>query len=254
MLQHLPFFPQASGVKQLRGAQVRSEGKPFEGSSPVPVQAARGRSLRGKCACLLLLLPVFFANRTSAFEETGHLDGIDYRFICTDVAQLKENINVLVILSRRPGTAGEKKTVRVALDVPAEAFESAAGNESLEAIRELAPGDRVRFAFRGLLALEGTEPGSYPFELRISAGEDVPEVSRFEVATLRGPLPPRGILSILYPTLVSLLFLPVFILFLQRWGEPGGWRTVKDAELDEPEDAWWEPQEPRDATRGKEAS
>jgi len=64
------------------------------------------------------------------------------------------------------------------------------------------------------------------------------------VETIRGPLVPRGVLSILVPALLSLLAIPVFILFLRRRGEPGGWRTVKDAEIDKPEEAWWAREEP----------
>ena len=200
----------------------------------------RGRSCPAALFSLALIIQAGFALRAMAFEKSGLLDGIEYRFICTDVAQLKEKINVLVILSRPAGEAGDKKAVGVELALPIWAFRPSGGPESLEASFELAPGEVERFAFRGLLAIENTEPGSYPFELRITAGEGNAKVLPFEVATVRGPLPPRGILSILYPTLVSLLFLPFFILFLLRLGEPGGWRTVKDAELAEPAEAWWE--------------
>ena len=61
--------------------------------------------------------------------------------------------------------------------------------------------------------------------------------------TIRGPLVPRGLLSILVPTLLSLLAIPAFVIFLRRRGEPGGWRIVKDAEIDEPEEAWWKMEE-----------
>ena len=188
----------------------------------------------------MLAAQAVFIPPARAFENSGKLDGIEYRFICTDVAQLKEKINVLVILSRPAGEAGDKKAVGVELALPIWAFRPSGGAESLEASFELAPGEVERFAFRGLLAIENTEPGSYPFELRITAGEGNAKVLPFEVATVRGPLPPRGILSILYPALVSLLFLPFFIFFLLRLGESGGWRTVKDAELAEPAEAWWE--------------
>ena len=200
----------------------------------------RGRRAPGALFFLALLIQTVFGLRALAFEKTGHLDGVDYRFICTDVAQLKEKINVLVILSRPAGGDGGEKTVRVALGIPTGAFKLPAGPDGLEATFKLGPGDTERFAFRGLLALENAPPGSCPFELRISAGEGVPEVSPFEVVTVRGPLPPRGILSILYPALVSLFFLPFFIFFLLRLGESRGWRTVKDAELAEAEEAWWE--------------
>ena len=203
----------------------------------------RGRSCPAALFFLALIIQALFALRAMAFEKSGLLDGIEYRFICTDVAQLKEKINVLVILSRAAGEGEGKKVVRVALGIPTGAFEPSAGPESLEAAFELGPGDTERFAFRGLLALENAEPGSCSFELSISAGEGAPEVSPFEVATVRGAVPPRGILSILYPAIVSLLFLPFFIFFLLRLGEPGGWRTVKDAELAEPEEAWWEQEE-----------
>ena len=203
----------------------------------------RGRRFQAALFFLTLAIQAGFALRAMAFEKTGRVDGIEYCFICTDVAQLKEKINVLVILSRAAGEGGGKKAVRVALGIPTGIFKPPEGPESLEARFELGPGDTERFAFRGLLALENAEPGSCLFELSISAGEGAPEVSPFEVATVRGPLPPRGLLSILYPALVSLLFLPFFIFFLLRLGEPGGWRTVKDAELAEPEEAWWEQEE-----------
>ena len=48
---------------------------------------------------------------------------------------------------------------------------------------------------------------------------------------------------ILVPVLLSLLAIPAFVIFLRRRGEPGGWRTVKDAEMDKPEEAWWEQEE-----------
>ena len=203
----------------------------------------RGRSGSAALFFLVLTIQAFFTPRAMAFEKTGLLDGIEYRFICTDVAQLKEKINVLVILSRPAGAGGAKKAIRVSLGIPIGAFKSSVGPESLEAAFELGPGDTERFAFRDLLALENAEPGSCTFELRISAGEGGEEVLPFEVATVRGPLPPRGLLSILYPTIVALLFLPFFVFFLLRLGEPGGWRTVKDAELAEPEEAWWEQEE-----------
>ena len=203
----------------------------------------RGRNCSAALFFLALAIQAVFALRAMAFEKTGRLADIEYRFICTDVAQLKEKINVLVILSRAAGEGGGKKAVRVALGIPTGIFRSPGGQELLEASFELGPGDTERFAFRSLLALENAEPGRYPFELRCSAGEGPPEVSPFEVAVVRGPVPPRGILSILYPALVSLLFLPFFIFFLLRLGEPGGWRTVKDAELAEPEEAWWEQEE-----------
>ena len=200
----------------------------------------RGRSCPAALFFLALVSQAVFALPAMAFEKTGRLADIEYHFICTDVAQLKEKINVLVILSRPAGEVGVKKAVRVALGLPTGIFEPSEGPESLEARFELGPGDTERFAFRGLLALENAEPGSCSFELSISAGEGAPEVSPFEVATVRGAVPPRGILSILYPAIVSLLFLPFFIFFLLRLGEPGGWRTVKDAELAEAEEAWWE--------------
>ncbi len=203
----------------------------------------RGRRCHIRLLFLVLVAQAVLARPVRAFENSGKLDGIEYRFICTDVAQLKEKINVLVILSRPAGEVGAEKAVGVELALPIWAFKPSGGPESLKASFKLAPGEVERFAFRGLLAIENTEPGSYPFELRLTAGEGNARVLPFEVATVRGPLPPRGILSILYPTLVSLLFLPFFIFFLLRLGEPGGWRRVKDAELAEPEEAWWEEEE-----------
>ena len=185
-----------------------------------------------------------FAGRARAFEKAGILDGVDFRFICADWALLKEKINALVILSRPPGAPGGKKTVRLELDFPGGAFRAAAGPAGMRASLGIEPGETKRFAFKGLLALEEAAPGRHPFELRISAGEGAPEAARFEVETIRGPLVPRGFLSILVPALLSLLAIPVFILFLRRRGEPGGWRTVKDAEMDKPEEAWWAREEP----------
>ena len=184
-----------------------------------------------------------FAGRAQAFEKAGSLDGVDYRFICADWTLLKEKINALVILSRPPGAPGGKKTVRLELDFPTDVFKAAAGPAGMRTSLGIEPGETKRFAFKGLLALDEAAPGRHPFELRISAGEGAPEVSPFEVVTVRGAVPPRGILSILYPAIVSLLFLPFFIFFLLRLGEPGGWRTVKDAELAEAEEAWWEEEE-----------
>jgi len=198
---------------------------------------------------LLALGLVALAGRVRAFEKTGSFDGIDYRFICVDWALLKEKINALVILSRPPGDPGGTRTVRLALDFPAAAFRSAfespgAGSGRIEASLEIGPGETKRFAFKGLEAIEETGPATHPFELGLAAGEGKPEASRFEVETIRGPLVPRGVLSILVPALLSLLAIPVFILFLRRRGEPGGWRTVKDAEIDKPEEAWWAREEP----------
>ena len=184
-----------------------------------------------------------FAGRARAVEKAGSLDGVDYRFICADWALLKEKINALVILSRPPGAPEGKKTVRLALDFPADAFKAAAGPAGMRTSLGIEPGETKRFAFKGLLALEEAAPGRHPFELRISAGGGAPEVSRFEVETIRGPLVPRGLLSILVPALLSLLAIPAFVIFLRRRGEPGGWRTVKDAELAEAEEAWWEEEE-----------
>ena len=200
----------------------------------------RERCCHTRLLFLVLVVQAVLIPPAMAFENSGKLDGIEYRFICTDVAQLKEKINVLVILSRPAGEGGDKKAVGVELALPIWAFKPSGGPAGLKASFELAPGEVERFAFRGLLAVENTEPGSYPFELRITAGAGNAKVLPFEVATVRGAVPPRGILSILYPTIVSLLFLPFFIFFLLRLGEPGGWRTVKDAELAEPEEAWWE--------------
>ena len=186
-----------------------------------------------------------FAGRAQAFEKAGSLDGVDYRFICADWTLLKEKINALVILSRPPGAPGGKKTVRLELDFPTDVFKAAAGPAGMRTSLGIEPGETKRFAFKGLLALDEAAPGRHPFELRISAGEGAPpEAARFEVETIRGPLVPRGFLSILVPALLSLLAVPVFILFLRRRGEPGGWRTVKDAEMDKPEEAWWAREEP----------
>ena len=192
-----------------------------------------------------------FAGRARAFEKAGSLDGVDYRFICADWALLKEKINALVILSRPPGAPEGKKTVRLALDFPADAFKAAAGPAGMRASLGIEPGETKRFAFKGLLALDKVDPGKHPFKLSISVGEGVPEVSRFEVETIRGPLVPRGLLSILVPALLSLLAIPAFVIFLRRRGEPGGWRTVKDAEIDEPEEAWWEMEEPAGEPEGE---
>ena len=53
----------------------------------------RGRSCPAALFSLALIIQAGFALRAMAFEKSGLLDGIEYRFICTDVAQLKEKIN-----------------------------------------------------------------------------------------------------------------------------------------------------------------
>ena len=112
-----------------------------------------GRNFPAALFFLALALQALFALRAMAFEKSGLLDGIEYRFICTDVAQLKEKINVLVILSRAAGEGEGKKVVRVALGIPTGAFEPSAGPESLEAVFELGPPANVDAdtLFEGLL-------------------------------------------------------------------------------------------------------
>ena len=87
----------------------------------------RGRSGSAALFFLALAIQVFFTPRAMAFEKTVLLDGIEYRFICTDVAQLKEKINVLVILSRPAGAGGAKQAIRVSHGIPIGAFTPSAG-------------------------------------------------------------------------------------------------------------------------------
>lgn len=211
-----------------------------------------GKRLRLPPALLALAILSFFAPRLPAFEKTGSVDGVEYTLICADWALQKEKINALIILSRPAASAGEKKAVRLALDFPVAAFQSAAKSGELEARLDVGPGETKRFAFKGLKALEETDPGRHPFKLSVSVGGGTPEISLFEVETIRGPLVPRGLLSILVPALLSLLAIPVFVVFLRRRGEPGGWRTVKEFEMEPPEDAWWGPEEAAAETAGEQ--
>ena len=49
----------------------------------------RGRSGSAALFFLALAIQAIFPPWALPFEKTGLLDGIEYRFICTDVAQLK---------------------------------------------------------------------------------------------------------------------------------------------------------------------
>jgi len=126
----------------------------------------RGRSGSAALFFLALAIQAFFTPRAMAFEKTGLLDGIEYRFICTDVAQLKEKINVLVILSRPAGAGGAKKAIRVSLGIPIGAFKPSAGPESLEAAFELGEVGAGRHG-DGAAAIEGEDPGVARLDLGV---------------------------------------------------------------------------------------
>ena len=207
--------------------------------------------LRERAAGFLALsVLLLVATRAGAFEKAGRLGDVEYRLICSDRALLKEKINVLVILDLPPGV-GEGRMVRAELVCPEEAFSPADGAAGLAASLRVEPGQTRRFAFRGLRANEAAGPATHTFRLTLSAGDGDPEVAAFEVETIRGPLVPRGPLSVLVPALLSLLAIPAFVLFLRRRGEPGGWRKVKDPELEPPEVAWWEDEEATNGRGGK---
>jgi len=209
--------------------------------SGVNVKAAARLARSGRGSPLwALVLVALLSTGAGAFERAGEVDGVEYRVIAPDWVWVHEKFNVLVILA----IAAPVERVEVSLVPPADLFAGGDGTT-----RTIASRGEHRVAFRGLVAKRiEPAPADTRFEISVTTeGKATPSrrLIEFSIESVRGPIVKRGDSasddwwSIGAQVGVALLAVPAFLLFLRRFGRKGGWKTVEEARIPEPEERWW---------------
>ena len=186
----------------------------------------------------LLVLP----GAASAVVHDGEVGGVRYRVMAPERIPRGEVVSVLIVVTSAAG----HRTIEASLVPPSGGFRSIDESSPLKSSMrvDVQSGESSRFAFTGWKALAHAETGEFVFRLTLTAGGSTDAVGGTQelaipVKTVPGAVVRKGVWSIVVPAAISLLALPLFVLFLRRYARPRAWRDAVDAQLPHDEEAWW---------------
>ncbi|MEM7234048.1 MAG: hypothetical protein AAF517_17865 [Planctomycetota bacterium] len=187
----------------------------------------------GRCP-FLLLVTLSVATPALSFEEKVSFEGIEFSIFAPDWNWRGRAMSVLVTARRSADSsanAREERLIQATLQGPV----SFKLPEALAPIRFT--GEITRFAFPRIVAGADApaEGAQLALSLRVGDSRETVEVL-IPVLIIRGSILPKGLWSILVPTLLALVTLPLFLAFLRREAGPRWWRELPPSVLEDAND------------------
>ena len=172
----------------------------------------------------LFLLCIFLPSHTSAYTEIGRIDGVAYTLYGPTWIWRSNEVNALFVLQNYVQI---EKSIFLEFHLTQKAEEGFEYSGAITQGVSLLPGQEKRAAFVGIRARDDCPLGVYPLEISLRVGTGTVEIE-YPVEIIRGPVVAKGLLPLILPVGVALLWCFVVGHVIPRYGAPGAWKKPSE--------------------------